>query len=173
MYIICMCVCVYTHIWIHICVCIYICVCVSMYMCVFLCICVYPMWLSGKESTCHCRRPMRYEFHLWIGKIPWRRKWQSTPVFLLGKSHGQGSLVGYSPWHPKRIGHDLVTKIMGSKSKDSEQGLWSQAAWVWILTQHPHFTCVALDKLLSPSEPQYLQLYDGDDNYLDVGCCRN
>ena len=112
-------------------------------------------------------------FSSWGEKIAWRRKWQSTPVFLLGKSHGQGSLVGYSPWHPKRIGHDLVTKIMGSKSKDSEQGLWSQAAWVWILTQHPHFTCVALDKLLSPSEPQYLQLYDGDDNYLDIGCCRN
>ena len=30
--------------------------------------------------------------------IPWRRKWQPTPLFLLGKSHGQGSLVGYSPW---------------------------------------------------------------------------
>ena len=96
MYIICMCVCVYTHIWIHICVCIYICVCVSMYMCVFLCICVYPMWLSGKESTCHCRRPMRYEFHLWIGKIPWRRKWQSTPVFFPAESHGQRRLVGCS-----------------------------------------------------------------------------
>ena len=31
-------------------------------------------------------------------KIPWRRKWQPTPVFLPGKSHGQRSLVGYSPW---------------------------------------------------------------------------
>ena len=33
----------------------------------------------------------------WVWKIPWRRKWQPTPVFLPGKSHGQGSLVGYSP----------------------------------------------------------------------------
>ena len=32
------------------------------------------------------------------GRIPWRRKWQSTPVLLPGKSHGQRSLVGYSPW---------------------------------------------------------------------------
>ena len=32
------------------------------------------------------------------GKIPWRSKWQSTPVFLPGESHGQRSLVGYSPW---------------------------------------------------------------------------
>ena len=33
----------------------------------------------------------------WVGKIPWRRKWQPTPVFLPGKSHGQRSLAGYSP----------------------------------------------------------------------------
>ena len=38
------------------------------------------------------------------------RKWQSTPVFLPGKCHGQGSLAGYSPWGYKRIGHDSVTK---------------------------------------------------------------
>ena len=34
----------------------------------------------------------------WVGKIPWRRKWQPTPVFLPGKSHAQWSLVGYHPW---------------------------------------------------------------------------
>ena len=35
----------------------------------------------------------------WVsGKVPWRRKWQPTPVFLPGESHGQRSLVGYSPW---------------------------------------------------------------------------
>ena len=34
----------------------------------------------------------------WVGKIPWRRKWQPTPIFLPGESHGQRSLVGYSPW---------------------------------------------------------------------------
>ena len=41
-----------------------------------------------------CRRP---EFNPWVRKIPWRRKWQPTLVFLPGKSHGQRSLVGYSP----------------------------------------------------------------------------
>ena len=45
-----------------------------------------------------CRRP---RFDPWVGKIPWRRKWQSTPVLLPGKSHGQRSLVGYSPWGRK------------------------------------------------------------------------
>ena len=50
---------------------------------------------SGKEPTYQCRRP---EFDPWVRKTPWRRKWQLTPVFLPGKSHGQRSLVGYSPW---------------------------------------------------------------------------
>ena len=45
-----------------------------------------------------CRRP---RFHPWVGKIPWRRKWQYTPVLLPGKSHGQRSLVGYSLWGRK------------------------------------------------------------------------
>ena len=53
-----------------------------------------PRWLSGKESTCQCRRR---RFNPWVRKIPWRRKWQPTPVFLPGKSHGQSSLAGYSP----------------------------------------------------------------------------
>ena len=38
------------------------------------------------------------EFHPWVGKMPWRRKWQPTPVFLPGASHGWRSLVGYGPW---------------------------------------------------------------------------
>ena len=39
-----------------------------------------------------------------VGKIPWRMKWQPTAVFLLGKSHGQKNLVGYSPWGHKESG---------------------------------------------------------------------
>ena len=42
--------------------------------------------------------------------IPWKRKWQPTPVVLPGKSHGQRSLAGYSPWGRKRVRHDLATK---------------------------------------------------------------
>ena len=48
-----------------------------------------PLW---------CRR---CGFDPWVGKIPWRRKWQPTPVFLPEKFHGQRSLVGYSPWGRK------------------------------------------------------------------------
>ena len=57
-----------------------------------------PRWLSGKESTCQSRTHRRCGFDSWVGKIPWRRKWQPIPVFLPGKSHGQRSLVGYSLW---------------------------------------------------------------------------
>ena len=53
-------------------------------------------WLSGKESVCQWRRQRRHRFNSWVRKIPWRRKWQPTPVFLLGKSHGQRSLAGYT-----------------------------------------------------------------------------
>ena len=54
-----------------------------------------PRWLKGRESACQGRR---CGFDLWVGKIPWRRKWQPTLVFLSGKSHKQRSLTGYSPW---------------------------------------------------------------------------
>ena len=40
---------------------------------------------------------LRCRFDPWVGKIPWRRAWQPTPVFLPGESHGQRSLAGYDP----------------------------------------------------------------------------
>ena len=44
-----------------------------------------PRWLSSKESACQCRR---CRFNPWVSKIPWKRAWQPTPVFLPEKSHG-------------------------------------------------------------------------------------
>ena len=46
---------------------------------------------------------------LWVGKIPWRRKWQPSPILVPGKSQGPRSLVGYSPW--------------GRKESDTTEGL--------------------------------------------------
>ena len=57
-----------------------------------------PRWLSGKEFTCQWERYRRHWFDPWVGKIPWRKKWQPAPVFLPGKSHGQRRLAGYSLW---------------------------------------------------------------------------
>ena len=57
--------------------------------------------LSNKESAYQCRRHRRRGFNPWIGKIPWRRKWQPISVFSPGESQGQRSLSGYSPWGHK------------------------------------------------------------------------
>ena len=57
----------------------------------------FPRWPSGKEPACHCRRCRRHGFNPWFRKIPQRRAWQPTPVFLPGESRGQKSLVGHSP----------------------------------------------------------------------------
>ena len=57
----------------------------------------FPGGISGKEPSCQYRRCKRRGFGPWVGKIPWRRAWQPTLVFLPGDSHGQGSLVDYSP----------------------------------------------------------------------------
>ena len=58
----------------------------------------FPGGSDGKESACQCSKYKRCGFDLWVGKIPWRRGWLPIPVFLTGKSHGQRSLAGYSPW---------------------------------------------------------------------------
>ena len=52
----------------------------------------------------------RHRFDPWVGKIPWSRKWQPIPIFLPGESHGQRSLLGYSPWGRRRPGHNWVSR---------------------------------------------------------------
>ena len=61
-----------------------------------------PQWAS--QVTPRYRTRLRYRrrgFNPWVRKIPRRRKWRPTPVFLPGESHGQRSMVGYSPWGRK------------------------------------------------------------------------
>ena len=59
----------------------------------------FPGGSNGRVCV-QCRLPA---FDHWVRKIPWRRKWQPTPVFSPGKSHGQKSLLGYSLWGPKEL----------------------------------------------------------------------
>ena len=56
----------------------------------------FPGGTRGKEPACQCRRHKWRGFDPWVRKIPWRRKWQPTPKFLPGESHGQRSLLGCS-----------------------------------------------------------------------------
>ena len=66
--------------------------------------------LVVKNPPANARRYKRHLFDPWVGKIPWRRAWQLTPVFLPGEFHGQRSLAGYGSWGRKRVRHKLVTK---------------------------------------------------------------
>ena len=61
-----------------------------------------PRWLSGKESTCQCRRHRRQGFDPWVGKIP-EEEMASHSSILAGKSHGQRRLASYSPWGCKEL----------------------------------------------------------------------
>ena len=58
----------------------------------------FPGGSNGKESTCNAGDLGSIP---WVGKSPWRRVWQPTPIFFPGEFHGQRSLVGCSPWGHK------------------------------------------------------------------------
>ena len=61
---------------------------------------------SVKNPSCQCRRSKRHCFNLWFRKMPWKRAWQSTPVFLPGKSPRIEEPAGYSPQ-----GHKSWTRL--------------------------------------------------------------
>ena len=73
-----------------------------------------PSQLSQERICLQCRKP---GFDPWVENIPWRRKWQPTPVFLPGESHGQRSLMGYSPWGHKES--ETTLKLNHSRSRAS------------------------------------------------------
>ena len=80
----------------------------------------------------------RPRFSPWIGKIPWRRRRQPTLVFLPGKSHGQRTLVGYSPWGCTDLGTTeqlhVLENIILSEKKDRERQLPYDFTPFWIQT---------------------------------------
>ena len=63
----------------------------------------FPGGAGGKEASCQCRRHKRCGFSPCVGKIPWRKKWQPTPVFLPGDSQGWGSM-GLQSTGSQRVG---------------------------------------------------------------------
>ena len=70
-----------------------------------------PAWgFPGGSAVKNLPACRRRGFDPWVRKVPWRGKWQPTPLFLLGKSNGQRSRGGYSSWGHKRLGHDWATK---------------------------------------------------------------
>ena len=99
----------------------------------------FPGCASDKEPPCQCRRHKRCRFDSWVRKIPWSGKWQPTPVFLPGKSHGQRSLVGYSPWSSK----ETQLKQLSMLSKD----LMSSVLWTLKASLPPPITHNVIFKL--------------------------
>ena len=79
----------------------------------------FPGGSVVKKSACQCRS---CRFDPWVRNIPWRRKWQSTPVFLPGKSHGQSSIAGCSPWCCKESD---TTEQLNNNILSVHQGLGS------------------------------------------------
>ena len=65
--------------------------------------------VSGKEPICQCRRCRGWSFYPWVRMIPWRRKWQPTPVFLLEKSHGQEGVGWLQTMGSQRVRHNWAT----------------------------------------------------------------
>ena len=85
---------------------------------------VFTGGASGKEPACQCRRHERLMFNPWVGKIPWSRKWQPTPVLLPGESHGQRSLAGCGPWdHKSQI---LLKQLSTAQCKENKKSCCSE-----------------------------------------------
>ena len=122
-----------------------------------------------KGTTCQCKR---LGFDPWVGKIPWKRKWQPTSVFLPEKSHGHRSLAGYSPRGPKELdttewphfffGRDEGTHSSGSESLKAEsrwcpslktvgqrESFLSYSALQWIGEAHSQGVGVGRELLVS------------------------
>ena len=113
-----------------------------------------------EESSCQNRRSKRLGFNPWVSKIPRRRKWQSTPVFLPGESHGQRSLGVYSPWGCKELDTQawagtqahptfstLLDSIINSHSVSKEQ---SCLKLVWCA---PRLSTLPWGKGMGPVQP--------------------
>ena len=112
------------------------------------------IWASlgtdSKEPSCNAG------FDPWVGKIPWRRKWQLTPVFLPGKSHGQRSLAGYSSWvveesdTSEQLSTHIRTSYPAPASPCHPQVLVSYAGSRPLMTsRHHHLRCVCMLFLVS------------------------
>ena len=92
-----------------------------------------PWWLRWERICLQCRRP---SFYPWVSKIPWRREGLPTPVFLPGKSHGQRSLVGSSPWGLKELDkHNWATNTFSLPWAPGFFGLF----FSWRVKSHDSF----------------------------------
>ena len=100
---------------------------------------------------------MRHSFNPWVGKVPWMRKWQTVPVFLPEKFHGQRSLAGYSPW-----GHKSWTRLSNWTHMHASMG------WIWNLQMG---CIIAWNSRIIKGHNQRRCLIRTPRSYLSVCCC--
>ena len=127
-----------------------------------------PPFLHAPEISCACTLGSqvvlvvknlltgagRHAFRPWVGKVPWTRKWQPTPVFLPGESHGQRSLVGYGPRAP------LSTRVPGTGER-RPAGVCFVTSVLQTFRERSH-------------EPQFGQVHrEGDGTPLQYSCLEN
>ena len=110
----------------------------------------------SRKHACQCRRHKKWGFNPWVRKIPWRRKWQPTPVFLPGEPHTQSRLAGYSLWGHKLdvsyhhhscnwkgcLNSGLFRIVQANNYKTEEElSCWSLLMLLspWIAPLLPHF----------------------------------
>ena len=120
-----------------------------------------PWWLNGQEFACLC---IWCGFNPWVRKIPWQKKWLPTLVFLPGRSHGQRSLAGYSPWGCKDMTEQTHTHTHSwLRIPFSSPGMWGLPqlksiqpthVWFWYLEfcllSHRHHLSDLSSQLVTP-----------------------
>ena len=111
----------------------------------------FPSGTSDKESACQYRRQKRLGFSPWLGKIPWRRKWQPTPVFLPENFYGQEP-GGLQSMGSQRVRHDLATE------HTSKQKKWIYVNIIGIIIQHNYKNEFKLCWMMLQIYLKYLQV---------------
>ena len=88
---------------------------------------------NSEEPVWQCRRHKRWGFDPWVGKVPWRRKWQPTPVLFPGESQGQRRLVAYSPWACEESDTTVCTHIHTHvlTAKSGRTYTTMSKTWLW------------------------------------------
>ena len=112
----------------------------------------FPGSTSVREVNCECRRR---RFDPWVGKIPWRRKWQPTLEFLPGKSHRWKDLAGYNhgaakSWTQLSCWTQNSIQVIAVRGREGNQGLM-EAEWVSEVTQSCRTLCNPMDCSLQGS----------------------
>ena len=108
----------------------------------------FPRGSGGKEPACQYRRP---GFHTWVRKIPWRWKWQPTPVFLPGEFQGQRSLAGCSPRGRKES--DTTGCLTHTRTSPGKMKRVSQRDFCILISTSASFLCLFLAALGLPCCP--------------------